>query len=82
MNKQIHKTHDGLQTERIKNSNNLKSNKVNNIPKITFDVYINNNNIKKQTENRMTINISKNKTKEIKNKNDTTENLHIYIKIY
>ena len=76
MNKQIHKTHDGLQTERIKNSNNLKSNKVNNIPKITFDVNINNN-VKKQTENRMTINISKNKTKEIKNKNDTTENLHI-----
>jgi hypothetical protein len=72
MNKQIHKTHDGLQTERIKNSNNLKSNKVNNIPKITFDVNINNNNIKKQSENRMTINISKNKAKEIKNKNDTT----------
>ena len=74
MNKQIHKTHDGLQTERIKNSNNLKSNKVNNIPKITFDVNINNN-IKKQNENRMTSN--KNKSKDMKNKNDTTENLHI-----
>ena len=42
-NKSIHKTHDGLQTERIKNSNNHKSNKVNNIPKITFDVNMNNN---------------------------------------
>ena len=40
-NKSIHKTHDGLQTERIKNSNNHKSNKVNNIPKITFDVNMN-----------------------------------------
>ena len=77
MNKQIHKTHDGLQTERIKNSTNLKSNKVTNIPKITFDVNINNNNIKKQSENRMTLNINKNKVKDIKNKNDLTENLHI-----
>ena len=75
MNKQIHKTHDGLQTERIKNSNNLKTNKVNNIPKITFDVNINNNNIKKQNENKMILN--KNKSKDLKNKNDTTENLHI-----
>jgi len=75
MNKQIHKTHDGLQTERIKNSNNLKTNKVNNIPKITFDVNINNNNIKKQNENKMNLNINKSKDK--KNKTDTTENPQI-----
>jgi hypothetical protein len=70
----VHKTHDGLQTERIKNSINFKSNKVNNIPKISFDVNINNN-IKKTNEHRATI--SNNKIKENKNKNDTNENLHI-----
>ena len=59
-NKSIHKTHDGLQTERIKNSNNHKSNKVNNIPKITFDVNMNNN------ENNKKNNIN-NKIKETKN---------------
>ena len=69
-NKSIHKTHDGLQTERIKNSNNHKTNKVNNIPKITFDVNMNNN------ENNKKNNIN-NKIKETKNKNEFTENLHI-----
>ena len=70
--KPINKTHDGLQTERIKNSTNFKSNKVQNIPKITFDV-------KKTSENKNTINNNKNnnKTKEIKNKNDTSDNVHI-----
>ena len=80
MNKQVHKTHDGLQTERIKNSNNFKSNKVNNIPKISFDVNINNNNIniKKINEYRTTINSNKNnnKSKDIKNKN-LHINLHV-----
>ena len=74
LNKQVHKTHDGLQTERIKNSINFKTNKVNNIPKISFDVNINNN-IKKTNEHRATI--SNNKLKESKIKNDTNENLHI-----
>ena len=72
MNKPLNKTHDGLQTERIKNSTNFKSNKVQNIPKITFDV-------KKTSENKNTISNSKNnnKIKEIKNKNDTSDNVHI-----
>ena len=73
LNKQVHKTHDGLQTERIKNSINFKSNKVNNIPKISFDINIKNN-IKKNNERKTTIN---NKIKENKNKNDTNENLHL-----
>ena len=87
INKQVHKTHDGLQTERIKNNINFKSNnkanKVNNIPKISFDVNINNNiNIKKMNEYKITTNNNKNinKIKEIKNKNDTNENLHINLK--
>ena len=74
LNKQVHKTHDGLQTERLKNTINFKSNKVSNIPKIYFDVNINNN-VKKMNEHKTTIN--NNKIKENKNKNDTNENLHI-----
>ena len=83
INKQVHKRHDGLQTERIKNTINFKSNKankINNIPKISFDVNINNNiNIKKMNEYKITINKNKNinKIKELKNKNDLNENLHI-----
>ena len=74
MNKPNHKTHDGLQTERIKNSTNFKSNKVQKIPKISFDV-----NIKKTSENKNTINNNKNKNKikEIKNKNETSDNVQI-----
>ena len=83
INRQVHKVHDGLQTERIKNSVNFKQNKANNIPKISFDVNINNNNIniKKTNEYKTTINSNKNssKTKEIKNKHETNENLHINI---
>ena len=53
--KNIHKNKEGLQTERI--NNNFKTNKINTIPKISFDVNINNNiNINKMNEYKTTIN--------------------------
>ena len=54
--KNIHKNNDGLQTERIKN--NIKPNKINTIPKISFDVNMNNNNmnINKLNEYKTTTN--------------------------
>ena len=77
--KNIHKNKEGLQTERI--NNNLKRSKVNTIPKISFDVNINNNiNINKMNEYKTTINNkSYFKGMEYKKSNDM-KNLHINFK--
>ena len=53
-NKNVHKAHDGLQTERTKS--NFKGGKMNNIPKISFEVNLNNINMKKISETKTTIN--------------------------
>ena len=76
--KNIHKNKEGLQTERLKN--NLKSNKINAIPKISFDVNINNNiNNNKKKERKATINNKSYLKGKEKNKN-LMKNLHINFK--
>ena len=75
--KNIHKSKEGLQTERI--NNNFKSNKINTIPKISLDVNLNNNN-NKINEYKTTIN-NKSHLKGIEQKKKTEiKNLHINFK--
>ena len=76
--KNIHKNKEGLQTERI--NNNFKTNKINDIPKISFDVNINNNiNINKMNEYKTTIN-NKSYFKSKDKKKNQMKNLHINFK--
>ena len=77
--KNIHKSKEGLQTERI--NNNFKSNKINTIPKISFDVNMNNNiNNNKINGYKTTIN-NKSYLKGIEQKKkNEMKNLHINFK--
>ena len=77
--KNIHKSKEGLQTERI--NNNFKSNKIKTIPKISFDTNLNNNiNCNKIKEYKTTIN-NKSYLKGIEpKKKNEMKNLHINFK--